>query len=166
MSVEDILRPLVEATVECFHVQTQRGQREVCLTCGAQREFTERAGDDSAVSWAPGSIPDPRFEALRLKNPTLSEPPTFFPWNARWGRIDASLEAIVGTAEVCGLTIGEFLIYGGRVTCKLFPFNTDKWHWPAGSGDSAREAFANALVASVIRIGDGTALSPHSLGEH
>lgn len=133
-SIEDILRPLAERMV------------------------------DIPPFGGTGRIPDPRFQALRCVHVfgSLEMDPYGFcnrcdlfvdTWPRPVG-IDASLEAILQTIQVCGIEISLAFIKAP----KDHPILRDTWlaTWPWNSdrsdhvyAETAQEAAAKALVAAV-----------------
>ena len=143
VSVEEILRPLAEAVVECpggGSTPSGAGTWHGIGLCPC----------NGGVVGQPHSIPDPRFEALRLPFAVVAQRPQGGPqepWHVTWGGVDASLEAIVLAAAAC------------EYSCWLLPEGADKWfaevHHPASSAPGSRargatpgEALARALVGA------------------
>ena len=126
-SVEDILRPLAEATVD------------------------EERRDESPFPRMV-RVPDPRFEALRLRRLqgfTGEANRTLGTWT---GEIDASLDAIVLAAAECGL-VCELSQQGKRWSATVWrrarPLLSDPTGRTSCGGATPGEALAKALVTAV-----------------
>ena len=137
VSVEAILRPLVEATVVCPEC-SGTGQRWV-IGQGTVRNNEERT---QTVAGCPTTLPDPRFEALRLGRYQDAGGGAIPGW-----RIDASLGAIHRAVVACGLVVTWLSEDMAKVEER---YNVEgKPRQGIGEGATPEKAAARALVAAV-----------------